>query len=56
MCVLVPQNRLEDFPVGTVRRCQALSDSLLALVCKEAGQHKPDLHLFQCDGTKVGRL
>lgn len=47
--------------MGSVQRVQALMDtcvfrSLLALVCREAGQNKPDLHLFQCDHTKVGAL
>ncbi|XP_048884072.1 epidermal growth factor receptor kinase substrate 8a isoform X3 [Brienomyrus brachyistius] len=48
------KNELENFPLGTVQHCQALLkacsyDSILALVCKEPGQSKPDLHLFQCD-------
>ncbi|XP_029681737.1 epidermal growth factor receptor kinase substrate 8a [Takifugu rubripes] len=55
------QNHLENFPIGTVQRCQAVMnscafDSLLALVCKEPGQNKPDLHLFQCDGIKASLI
>lgn len=55
---LFPQNELENFPIGTIQHCQAVMnscafDSLLALVCKESGQNKPDLHLFQCDDVKV---
>lgn len=47
--------------MGTIQLCQAVSnacsyDSILALVCKESGQNKPDLHLFQCDHTKVNAL
>lgn len=56
-----PQKQLEDFPVGSVQLCQAVMDagvfhSLLALVCRDPGQNKPDLHLFQCDHIKVGSL
>ena len=52
------QKELENFPVGSIQSCQALMnacsyDSILALVCKEAGQAKADLHLFQCDHIKV---
>ena len=52
------QNELENFPVGSIQHCQAVMnacsyDSILALVCKESGQSKPDLHLFQCDDIKV---
>ena len=55
------QNELENFPIGTVQHCQAMMnacsyDSILALVCKESGQTKPDLHLFQCDDIKVNCL
>lgn len=55
------QNELERFPIGTVQHCQAVMkacsyDSILALVCKESGQSKPDLHLFQCDDIKVEQL
>ncbi|GAA6071479.1 epidermal growth factor receptor kinase substrate 8a isoform X1, partial [Tachysurus ichikawai] len=51
------KNELEHFPLGTVQHCQAIMnscnyDSILALVCKESGQGKPDLHLFQCDDIK----
>lgn len=52
------QNELENFPLGSIQHCQAVInacsyDSILALVCKESGQGKPDLHLFQCDDIKV---
>lgn len=55
------QNELENFPVGTIQHCQAVMnacsyDSILALVCKDSGQTKPDLHLFQCDDIKVSGL
>lgn len=58
---LLPQKQLEIFPLGSVQRCQAVMNScvfhsLLALVCKEPAQNKPDLHLFQCDHVKVGGL
>ncbi|KAI5094187.1 epidermal growth factor receptor kinase substrate 8 isoform X6 [Silurus meridionalis] len=51
------KNELENFPLSTVQHCQAIMnscnyDSVLALVCKESGQSKPDLHLFQCDDIK----
>lgn len=47
--------------MGSVQLCQAVMDagifhSLLALVCRDPGQNKPDLHLFQCDHIKVGSL
>lgn len=56
--VFVLQNELENFPLNTIQHCQAVMnacsyDSILALVCKESGQNKPDLHLFQCDHIKV---
>ncbi|XP_061662323.1 epidermal growth factor receptor kinase substrate 8a [Syngnathoides biaculeatus] len=49
---------LEVFPLASVQRCQAVTDacnfdSILALVCKDPGQNKPDLHLFQCDRIKA---
>ncbi|XP_036977619.1 epidermal growth factor receptor kinase substrate 8a isoform X1 [Acanthopagrus latus] len=52
------KNELENFPVGTIQHCQAVMnvcsyDSILALVCKDSGQTKPDLHLFQCDDIKA---
>ncbi|KAK2859249.1 hypothetical protein Q5P01_003869 [Channa striata] len=52
------KNELENFPIGTIQHCQAVMnacsyDSILALVCKESGQTKPDLHLFQCDDIKA---
>ncbi|XP_075900125.1 epidermal growth factor receptor kinase substrate 8a [Nelusetta ayraudi] len=52
------QKELENFPVGTIQHCQAVKgacsfDSILALICKESGQNKPDLHLFQCDHVKA---
>ncbi|XP_047660016.1 epidermal growth factor receptor kinase substrate 8a isoform X4 [Tachysurus fulvidraco] len=55
------KNELEHFPLGTVQHCQAIMnscnyDSILALVCKEAGQGKPDLHLFQCDDIKANLI
>lgn len=54
-----PQDQLERFPLGSVQLCQAVMDagvfhSLLALVCRDPGQSKPDLHLFQCEHVKVG--
>uniref|UniRef100_A0A3P8UVK4 PID domain-containing protein n=1 Tax=Cynoglossus semilaevis TaxID=244447 RepID=A0A3P8UVK4_CYNSE len=54
-------NELERFPIGTVQHCQAVMkacsyDSILALVCKESGQSKPDLHLFQCDDIKANLI
>ncbi|MGH0137014.1 UNVERIFIED_CONTAM: hypothetical protein FKN15_033038 [Acipenser sinensis] len=53
-------NELEHFPLSTIQHCQSVMnacsyDSILALVCKEPGQAKPDLHLFQCDEIK-GKL
>uniref|UniRef100_A0A672QX45 Epidermal growth factor receptor kinase substrate 8-like n=1 Tax=Sinocyclocheilus grahami TaxID=75366 RepID=A0A672QX45_SINGR len=53
------KNELENFPLGSIQHCQAVMnacsyDSILALVCKESSQGKPDLHLFQCDDIKVG--
>ncbi|XP_066523319.1 epidermal growth factor receptor kinase substrate 8a isoform X2 [Hoplias malabaricus] len=55
------KNELENFPLGTVQHCQAIMnscnyDSILALVCKESGQGKPDLHLFQCDDIKANLI
>ncbi|XP_053506621.1 epidermal growth factor receptor kinase substrate 8a isoform X6 [Ictalurus furcatus] len=55
------KNDLEHFPLGTVQHCQAIMnscnyDSILALVCKESGQGKPDLHLFQCDDIKANLI
>uniref|UniRef100_A0A4W6F0W1 EGFR pathway substrate 8a, signaling adaptor n=1 Tax=Lates calcarifer TaxID=8187 RepID=A0A4W6F0W1_LATCA len=55
------KNELENFPVGTIQHCQAVMnacsyDSILALVCKESGQTKPDLHLFQCDDIKANLI
>ncbi|XP_029107698.1 epidermal growth factor receptor kinase substrate 8a [Scleropages formosus] len=55
------KNELENFPLGTIQRSQALLnacsyDSILALVCKEPGQSKPDLHLFQCDYIKANLI
>uniref|UniRef100_A0A8D3AFW8 Epidermal growth factor receptor kinase substrate 8-like protein 1 n=1 Tax=Scophthalmus maximus TaxID=52904 RepID=A0A8D3AFW8_SCOMX len=55
------KNELENFPVGTIQLCQAVMnacsyDSILALVCKDAGQAKPDLHLFQCDDIKANLI
>uniref|UniRef100_A0A8C6UZR6 Epidermal growth factor receptor kinase substrate 8-like protein 1 n=1 Tax=Neogobius melanostomus TaxID=47308 RepID=A0A8C6UZR6_9GOBI len=58
---LETKNELENFPIGTIQHCQAVLnacsyDSILALVCKESGQIKPDLHLFQCDDIKANLI
>ncbi|KAI7792036.1 putative epidermal growth factor receptor kinase substrate 8 [Triplophysa rosa] len=55
------KNELENFPLSIVQHCQAVTnscnyDSILALVCKESGQGKPDLHLFQCDDIKANLI
>ncbi|XP_034434766.1 LOW QUALITY PROTEIN: epidermal growth factor receptor kinase substrate 8a [Hippoglossus hippoglossus] len=55
------KNELENFPIGTIQHCQAVMnncsfDSILALVCKESGQTKADLHLFQCDDIKANLI
>ncbi|MBN3313582.1 EPS8 kinase, partial [Atractosteus spatula] len=55
------KNELENFPLSTIQHCQAVMnacsyDSILALVCKEPGQGKPDLHLFQCDDVKANLI
>ncbi|XP_073694551.1 epidermal growth factor receptor kinase substrate 8a isoform X13 [Garra rufa] len=55
------KNELENFSVASIQHCQAVMnacsyDSILALVCKEAGQGKPDLHLFQCDDIKANLI
>ncbi|XP_015208469.1 epidermal growth factor receptor kinase substrate 8a isoform X9 [Lepisosteus oculatus] len=55
------KNELENFPLSTIQHCQAVMnacsyDSILALVCKETGQGKPDLHLFQCDDVKANLI
>ncbi|KAM4820347.1 LOW QUALITY PROTEIN: epidermal growth factor receptor kinase substrate 8 [Thomomys bottae] len=55
---LESKNELENFPFSTIQHCQAILktctyDSILALVCKDPTQHKPDLHLFQCDEVKA---
>ncbi|XP_034529699.1 epidermal growth factor receptor kinase substrate 8a isoform X3 [Notolabrus celidotus] len=55
------KNELENFPIGTIQHCQAVMnacsyDSILALVCKDSGQAKPDLHLFQCDDIKANLI
>ncbi|XP_043943214.1 epidermal growth factor receptor kinase substrate 8 [Protopterus annectens] len=52
------KNELENFPLNTIQHCQAVMNacsynSILALVCKESGQSKPDMHLFQCDEIKL---
>uniref|UniRef100_A0A803VWR4 Epidermal growth factor receptor kinase substrate 8-like protein 1 n=1 Tax=Ficedula albicollis TaxID=59894 RepID=A0A803VWR4_FICAL len=49
--------RIEDFNY-TIQHCQAVMNacnynSILALICKEPTQNKPDLHLFQCDEVKA---
>ncbi|XP_077931788.1 epidermal growth factor receptor kinase substrate 8 isoform X4 [Halichoerus grypus] len=58
---LESKNELENFPLSTVQHCQAVMhscnyDSILALVCKEPTQNKPDLHLFQCDEIKANLI
>uniref|UniRef100_A0A8C6NUY0 Epidermal growth factor receptor kinase substrate 8-like protein 1 n=1 Tax=Nothobranchius furzeri TaxID=105023 RepID=A0A8C6NUY0_NOTFU len=58
---LETKNELENFPIGSLQHCQAAMntcsyDSILALVCKESGQSKPDLHLFQCDDIKANLI
>uniref|UniRef100_A0A8B9NLN2 PID domain-containing protein n=1 Tax=Accipiter nisus TaxID=211598 RepID=A0A8B9NLN2_9AVES len=55
---LESKNELENFPLSTIQHCQAVMNacnynSILALVCKEPTQNKPDLHLFQCDEIKI---
>ncbi|XP_029453232.1 epidermal growth factor receptor kinase substrate 8 isoform X3 [Rhinatrema bivittatum] len=55
------QNELETFLLITVQHCQAVMgacsyNSILALVCKEPSQSKPDLHLFQCDEVKANLI
>ncbi|XP_076016184.1 epidermal growth factor receptor kinase substrate 8a isoform X2 [Genypterus blacodes] len=55
------KNELENFPIATIQHCQAVMkacsyDSILAVVCKESGQSKPDLHLFQCDDIKANLI
>ncbi|XP_075408141.1 epidermal growth factor receptor kinase substrate 8 [Tenrec ecaudatus] len=58
---LESKNELENFPLGTIQHCQAVMhscsyNSVLALVCKETTQNKPDLHLFQCDEIKANLI
>nr|XP_057923420.1 epidermal growth factor receptor kinase substrate 8a isoform X3 [Doryrhamphus excisus] len=55
------KSELEHFPVSSVQHCQAVMsacsyDSILALVCKDSGQTKADLHLFQCDHIKANLI
>ncbi|OPJ71517.1 epidermal growth factor receptor kinase substrate 8 isoform A [Patagioenas fasciata monilis] len=55
---LESKNELENFPLSTIQHCQAVMNacnynSVLALICKEPTQTKPDLHLFQCDEIKA---
>ncbi|XP_048466206.1 epidermal growth factor receptor kinase substrate 8a isoform X1 [Rhincodon typus] len=55
---LESKNELEYFPLNTIQHCQFVMnacnyDSILALICKESGQGKPDIHLFQCDEVKA---
>ncbi|KAM6136765.1 LOW QUALITY PROTEIN: epidermal growth factor receptor kinase substrate 8 [Pterocles gutturalis] len=55
---LESKNELENFPLSTIQHCQAVMNacnynSILALICKEPTQNKPDLHLFQCDEIKA---
>uniref|UniRef100_A0A3Q2XKM1 PID domain-containing protein n=1 Tax=Hippocampus comes TaxID=109280 RepID=A0A3Q2XKM1_HIPCM len=56
--LLDADTELEVFPLSSVQQCQAVMnacgfDSILALVCKDSGQSKADLHLFQCDHVKA---
>ncbi|KAM6417936.1 epidermal growth factor receptor kinase substrate 8 isoform 2-T6 [Pluvialis apricaria] len=58
---LESKNELENFPLSTIQHCQAVMNacnynSILALVCKEPTQNKPDLHLFQCDEIKASYI
>ncbi|XP_019371138.1 PREDICTED: epidermal growth factor receptor kinase substrate 8 isoform X4 [Gavialis gangeticus] len=58
---LESKNELENFPLSTIQHCQAVMNacnynSILALVCKEPTQNKPDLHLFQCDEVKASLI
>uniref|UniRef100_A0A8C8SMI9 Epidermal growth factor receptor kinase substrate 8 n=1 Tax=Pelusios castaneus TaxID=367368 RepID=A0A8C8SMI9_9SAUR len=58
---LESKNELENFPLSTIQHCQAMMnmcnyDSILAIVCKEPAQNKPDLHLFQCDEVKASLI
>ncbi|XP_037701263.1 epidermal growth factor receptor kinase substrate 8 isoform X1 [Choloepus didactylus] len=58
---LESKNELENFPLNTIQHCQSVMhscnyDSILALVCKEPTQNKPDLHLFQCDEIKANLI
>ncbi|XP_036615928.1 epidermal growth factor receptor kinase substrate 8 isoform X2 [Trichosurus vulpecula] len=58
---LETKNELENFPLNTIQHCQAMMnscnyDSILALICKEPAQSKPDLHLFQCDEIKANLI
>ncbi|XP_027555540.1 epidermal growth factor receptor kinase substrate 8 isoform X2 [Neopelma chrysocephalum] len=58
---LESKNELENFPLSTIQHCQAVMNacnynSILALVCKEPTQNKPDLHLFQCDEIKASLI
>ncbi|XP_068129014.1 epidermal growth factor receptor kinase substrate 8-like [Hyperolius riggenbachi] len=55
------KTELENFPASTIQHCKAVMkacryDSILALVCKEPTQSKPDLHLFQCDEIKANLI
>ncbi|NXC99715.1 EPS8 kinase, partial [Certhia familiaris] len=55
---LESKSELENFPLSTIQHCQAVMNacnynSILALICKEPTQNKPDLHLFQCDEIKA---
>ncbi|XP_060039871.1 epidermal growth factor receptor kinase substrate 8 [Erinaceus europaeus] len=58
---LESKNELENFPLSTIQHCQPVMhscnyDSILALVCKEPTQNKPDLHLFQCEEVKANLI